>query len=77
MQTVTNTSERYLRPAMSVLEAKDWKTMYRVMNRDIRPGLGSGQPIAKAAIDMALHDMIGAGHRMRSFAEEARSTSCR
>lgn len=34
--------------------------MYRVMNRDIRPGLGSGQPIAKAAIDMALHDPASA-----------------
>ncbi|NGP61543.1 hypothetical protein FLT15_25305 [Paenibacillus thiaminolyticus] len=77
MQTVTNMSERYLRPALIGLEAKDWRTMYRVMNRDIRPGLGSGQPIAKAAIEMALHDLSGAGHRMRSFAEEARSTSCR
>ncbi|WII40291.1 hypothetical protein [Paenibacillus thiaminolyticus] len=38
------------------MKAKDWKTMYRVMNRDIRPGLGSGQPIAKAAIDMVLHE---------------------
>lgn len=68
LQTVTSTISRYLRPALIGLEAKDWRTIQRVMNRDIRPGLGSGQPIAKAAIDMALHDLVGAAEG-RNLAE--------
>ncbi|CAH8242879.1 hypothetical protein WJ0W_000088 [Paenibacillus melissococcoides] len=68
LQTVTSTIDRYLRPALIGLEARDWKTIHRVMNRKIRPGPGSGQPIAKAAIDMALHDLIGAAEQ-RNLAE--------
>ncbi|WP_374016475.1 enolase C-terminal domain-like protein [Paenibacillus thiaminolyticus] len=67
-QTVTCTNAHYLRQALIGLEVKDWKTIHQVMNRDIRPGLGSGPPIAKAAIDMALHDLIGATEQ-RNLAE--------
>ncbi|WP_259391791.1 hypothetical protein [Paenibacillus thiaminolyticus] len=42
--------------------------IHRVMNRDIRPGLGSCQPIAKAVIDMAPHDLLGAAEQ-RNLAE--------
>ena len=59
IETVTTTIKGYLRPALLGLDANDWKTISRVMNREIKSGIGSGQPIAKAAVDMALHDLIG------------------
>lgn len=40
LQTFTSAIQRYLRPALIGLEAKDWKTIHRVMNRDIRQGAG-------------------------------------
>lgn len=59
METVTSTIMRYLRPALLGRNAYDWAEIRRQMDREIKPALGGGQPIAKAAIDTALHDLIG------------------
>lgn len=59
METVTSTISRYLRPALLGRNAYDWASIRRQMDREIKPALGGGQPIAKAAIDTALHDLIG------------------
>lgn len=59
LETVTGTIEIYLKPLLLGKEANDLHGIHALMNREIKAGLGSGQPIAKAAVDMALHDLIG------------------
>ncbi|GIQ66321.1 mandelate racemase [Paenibacillus cisolokensis] len=59
LETVSSTIKDYLRPLLLGMEATDLRSIHAAMNREIRAGLGSGQPIAKAAIDTALHDLIG------------------
>ncbi|WP_337913929.1 mandelate racemase/muconate lactonizing enzyme family protein [Cohnella zeiphila] len=58
-ETVASTIDRYLKPALLGMDAVDLQAVHSIMNREIKPGYGSGQPIAKAAVDMALHDLIG------------------
>lgn len=59
LETVVTTLRRYIAPALTGVEAEDLQTVHQIMNREIKGGLDAGQPIAKAAVDMALHDLIG------------------
>lgn len=65
LETVTSTINNYLRPALLGSGATDLQTIHYLMDREIKRGTSSGQPIAKAAIDMALHDLIGSASEKR------------
>jgi len=64
-ESVTSSLERYLGPALIGLPIDDWDALHRAMNREIAGSLHVGQPIAKAAIDMAMHDLVARRRRMR------------
>jgi len=59
LETVMSTTEQYLAPAILGLDALDADAVWRVMNRVIAPSFSTGQPIAKAGIDLALFDLAG------------------
>lgn len=59
IESVTSTITNYLRPVLLGIKVYDLKTIHLLMNKEIKAGIGSGQPIAKAAVDIALHDLIG------------------
>ncbi|WP_256710697.1 enolase C-terminal domain-like protein [Paenibacillus sp. FSL H8-0548] len=59
LETVTSTITNYLRPVLLGADATDLYTVHSLMNKEIKAGLGNGQPIAKAAVDIAMHDLIG------------------
>ena len=54
--TAVTTIRHYLAPALVGHDAFDLFGVHAVMNRMIARGISTGQPIAKSAIDMALHD---------------------
>ncbi len=58
LETVTSTLRRYLIPAVLGLEVHDRRGLHERMNSCIGRGPSTGQPIAKAAVDVALHDLI-------------------
>lgn len=57
METVCSTIENYLAPALTGLEIWDRHGAQERMFKVIGRGPSTGQPIAKAALDMALHDL--------------------
>jgi L-Ala-D/L-Glu epimerase len=59
LETVVTTVRNYLAPALAGQEVEDVKGASRQMQGEIRGGMTLGQPIAKAAVDTALHDLIG------------------
>ena len=58
-ETVTTTIRRHLAPALLHKDESDVAGIHRIMDAVIAPGVQIGQPIAKSAIDMALHDLLG------------------
>lgn len=58
-ESVLTTIRNYLAPALIGLDAFDLARLHRIMHTEIAPGLTVGQPIAKSAIDMAVHDVLG------------------
>lgn len=56
-ESVVTTIRHYLRPALLGLCITDVQELHRRMNREIASA--GGQPLAKAAVDIALHDLIG------------------
>jgi len=52
------TIQHYLAPALIGRDPFDIAGLHATMNTELAPGLDPGQPVAKAAIDLALHDMI-------------------
>jgi muconate cycloisomerase len=59
LESVVTTLRGYLAPAVQGLPIYDLEAVHARMNTDIAPGITLGQPIAKSALDMALHDLIG------------------
>lgn len=59
LESVVTTLNRYLKAVLIGKNAEDLQAVHKEMDAQIAPGFGIGQPIAKAAIDMALHDLIG------------------
>lgn len=55
--TVT-TIRHYLAPALIGRDAFDIAGIHAAMDTELAPGFDPGQPIAKGAIDMAVHDLI-------------------
>ncbi len=57
-ETIVSTLEKYLAPAVLGLPDWDLDGVHRAMERAINPGVTMGSPLAKAAIDVALHDAL-------------------
>jgi len=58
-ESVESTLEHYLAPALLGADASDLADVHARMERAIRPSFSVGQPLAKAAIDLACHDLWG------------------
>jgi L-alanine-DL-glutamate epimerase-like enolase superfamily enzyme len=58
-ETVASTIHHYLAPELLGADATDPEGVHAVMNRAIAPSFSTGQPMAKAGIDLALHDLLG------------------
>src|SRR5688572_177811 len=59
VETVESTLEHYLAPAVLGAEPSDLADVHARMERAIRPSFSVGQPLAKAAIDLACYDLWG------------------
>jgi L-alanine-DL-glutamate epimerase-like enolase superfamily enzyme len=59
LESVATTLERYLAPELIGLDAFDAKAIQKVLDGTIAPSFSTGQPIAKAGIDLALFDLTG------------------
>ncbi len=58
-ESVVSTIENYFKPVLIGENIGDLQKAHKLMKNEIKNGLTIGQPIAKAAIDIALHDLIG------------------
>jgi L-alanine-DL-glutamate epimerase-like enolase superfamily enzyme len=59
LESVTSTLREYLAPAVLGRDPLDIGGAHQAMNRAIAPSFSTGMPIAKAGIDLALHDLAG------------------
>lgn len=59
LETVQTTIERYLAPELIGCDPLAADELHQRMNRAIAPSFSTGQPIAKAGIDLALFDLCG------------------
>jgi L-alanine-DL-glutamate epimerase-like enolase superfamily enzyme len=59
VESVETTLERYLAGAVLGADPSDPEDVHRRMERAIRPSFSVGQPLAKAAVDLACHDLWG------------------
>ncbi len=57
--SVVTTLRHYLAPALLGHDAFDIDGAHSAIDRVIAPGATTGQPIARAGIDLALHDAVG------------------
>jgi L-alanine-DL-glutamate epimerase-like enolase superfamily enzyme len=62
LETVETTIRRYLAPELIGRDPLDLAGAHAVMARTIAPSFSTGQPICKAGIDLALHDLGGKLH---------------
>lgn len=58
-ETIVSTLRRYLAPAVIGISIWDFDALHRAMDRAISPGVTTGSPLAKSAIDIAAHDALG------------------
>ncbi|MBP7826985.1 MAG: mandelate racemase [Verrucomicrobia bacterium] len=58
-ETVQTTIQHYLAPELIGLDPFDEAALRAAMNRIIAPSFSTGQPIAKAGVDLALFDLTG------------------
>lgn len=68
LQTVRSTLDLHLGPALLGMPLEDLAAIHATMHRVIAPSFSIGQPICKAAVDLALVDLL-TRHRHLSFAE--------
>jgi muconate cycloisomerase len=73
-ESAVTTIRRYLAPAVIGHELSDRAGLHARMNAAIGRGTSTGQPIAKSAVDLALHDLAAkrAGLPLREFLGGAR-----
>ncbi len=55
-ETIVSTLTKYIAPAVEGAELWDFDGLHRRMNRAIAPGVTTGSPLAKSAVDIAAHD---------------------
>src|SRR5262245_16604562 len=58
-ESVESTLEHYLAPVVLGADPSDLEDVHARMERAIRPSFSVGQPLAKAAVDLACHDLWG------------------
>lgn len=58
-ESVRSTIETYLAPELIGRDPQDLEALHALMNREIAGSFSIGQPLAKAALDVALHDLAG------------------
>jgi muconate cycloisomerase len=59
VESVESTLRHYLAPAVLGADPSDIEDVHARMERAIRPSFSMGQPLAKAAIDLACYDLWG------------------
>src|SRR5258708_24912620 len=59
VETVETTLRHYLAPAILGAERSDLAAIHERMDRAIRPSFSIGQPVCKAAVDLACYDLWG------------------
>ncbi len=59
VESVLATIEKYLAPVLVGRDPFDIAGAHTAMNRAIAPSFSTGMPIAKAGVDLALHDLTG------------------
>ncbi|MBC9715139.1 mandelate racemase [Streptomyces sp. TRM66268-LWL] len=59
VESIVSTIERYLGPPLLNRPVWDIAGAHRIFDRAINPGYTTGTPLAKAALDLALHDLVG------------------
>jgi L-alanine-DL-glutamate epimerase-like enolase superfamily enzyme len=59
VESVETTLRRYLAPAVLGAEPSDLAAVHDRMDRAIRPSFSVGQPLCKAAVDLACYDLWG------------------
>lgn len=58
-QTVVTTLTKYLAPAVIGMDTANLRGIHQAMDRALARGTTTGQPIARSAIDHAIHDLLG------------------
>ena len=58
-ESIVTTIDRYLAPAITGLPAWDLDGVTAAFDRAINRGFSIGAPLAKSAVDVALHDLLG------------------
>lgn len=69
VETVRSTLDRYLAPVLIGMDPFDFDGIHAAMNRIIAPAFSTGQPICKAGVDLALHDLAGRLRRQSAAAK--------
>lgn len=64
LESVVTTIRRYIAPALLGQSVLSTTELLRAMDAEIAPGPCGGQPIAKAAIDTAVHDLLARCQRV-------------
>ncbi len=59
VESVLTTLELYLAEVVLGRDPADFAGLHAAMNTAIRPAFSVGQPLAKAAFDLACHDLVG------------------
>ena len=59
VESVADTLRRYIAPVLIGRDSSDIAGAHAAMNKAIAPSYSTGMPIAKAGIDLALHDLAG------------------
>lgn len=59
VESIVTTIDRYLAPAVTGLPAWDLDGVTAAFDRAVNRGVTIGAPLAKAAVDVALHDLLG------------------
>lgn len=59
VEGVLTTLQHYLAPVVLGRDPVDFAGLHAAMNAAIRPAFSVGQPLAKAALDLACHDLVG------------------
>ncbi len=63
-ETVETTLTHYLAEVILHADPEDLADIHRRMNTAIRPAFSVGQPLCKAAVDLACHDLVGKRRRL-------------
>jgi L-alanine-DL-glutamate epimerase-like enolase superfamily enzyme len=59
VQTVETTLREHLAPVLIGRDPVDIEAIHAAMNRAVAPSFSTGQPICKAGVDLALHELSG------------------